>query len=390
MQCTGADLAALQHSRRVIDEVFALVAPDSLYERPIPERHRIVFYIGHVEAFDLNLLRTVFDVTSFAPELDGLFAFGIDPPAGCLPADAAAEWPALDVVAEYRRRARAQIDACWSEAPALLRHVAVEHRLMHAETLAYMLHNLDPGRLVRPSEAESAHTNGPLRGEICRVPSGTAQLGRSRDEGFGWDNEFNAHQVEAPAFCIDRWKVTNGAYLEFVRSGAANAPVFWIERNGEYWLRRMFDVIPLPLDWPVYVTHAEAAAYAEWRDARLPSEAEWHRAAEQAPAIGNFNMRRFGPEPVNAHAGSASLYGVEDLVGNGWEWTSTLFRPFAGFQAFPFYEGYSAPFFDDDHFVLKGASPWTDAVFTRRSFRNWFRQDYPYVFASFRCIPNNG
>ena len=389
MSCFGIDAAALRHSRRVVDEVFALVARDFLYERAIPERHRTVFYIGHVEAFDLNLLRTEFDIPSFAPQLDRLFAFGIDPPPGCLPSDTASDWPALDIIAEYCARVREQIDACWDTTPEHLRHVAIEHRLMHAETLSYMLHNLDSSQLVQPPAPETGETHGYLTSEVCHIPAGMARLGRSRDEGFGWDNEFDGHDVHVPAFAIDRWKVTNGAYLDFVRTGSATPPFFWTERKGSYFLRRMFDDIPLPLDWPVYVTHAEAAAYASWRGGRLPTESEWHRASDGAAAIGNLDLRRFDPEPVNAHPGSASRYGVEDLIGNGWEWTSTLFRPFPGFRAFPFYEGYSAPFFDEDHYVLKGASPRTDAVFTRRSFRNWFRRDYPYVFASFRCIPNN-
>lgn len=389
MSCLGIDFAALRESRRVVDDVFGLVAGDCFYERPVPERHRIVFYVGHVEAFDLNLLRTQMDIASFAPELDQLFAFGIDPPAGSLPLDAASDWPRLDVVAHYCQRVRALIDACWDATPELLRHVAIEHRLMHAETLCYMLHNFEPSRLVQPPVFESADTYGSLPADLCHIPAGPARLGRSRDEGFGWDNEFDGHEVHVPAFSIDRWKVTNGAYLEFVRTEGAATPFFWTERNGSYFLRRMFDQVPLPLDWPVYVTHAEASAYAAWRGGRLPTECEWLRASETAPVVGNFDLRRFDPEPGNANPDSASCHGVEDMVGNGWEWTSSLFRPFPGFRAFPFYEGYSAPFFDDDHYVLKGASPRTHAVFTRPSFRNWFRRDYPYVFASFRCIPYN-
>jgi formylglycine-generating enzyme required for sulfatase activity len=166
----------------------------------------------------------------------------------------------------------------------------------------------------------------------------------------------------------------------------------------------MFDVIDLPHDWPVYVTWDEAAAYAAWRGAALPTEAQWHRAAygtrdgierpypwgaatpEAVP--GNFNGRRWDPAPVGRHPETASAFGVEDLVGNGWEWTSTPFGPFPGFEPFPFYRGYSADFFDGQHFVLKGGSPRTDAAFLRRSFRNWFRRDYPYVFSTFRCVYN--
>jgi formylglycine-generating enzyme required for sulfatase activity len=164
----------------------------------------------------------------------------------------------------------------------------------------------------------------------------------------------------------------------------------------------MFEEIPMPLSWPVYVTHEQAAEYAAWRGATLPTEAQWHRAAygdrpcrypwgNSSPdqTRGNFDARRFDPAPVSAHPAGASPDGVEDLLGNGWEWTSTRFHPFPGFEPFPFYKGYSANFFDDDHYVLKGGSPRTDAKLLRRSFRNWFRSDYPYVYATFRCIQNS-
>ncbi len=122
------------------------------------------------------------------------------------------------------------------------------------------------------------------------------------------------------------------------------------------------------------------------------TEAQFHRAAEGAPEDGsepgNFDFRHWNPVPVTAYPASDSRYGVSQLVGNGWEWTSTPFGPFDGFQRFEFYPGYSQNFFDNAHFVMKGASPRTAACFLRRSFRNWFRGDYPYVYAGFRLIQN--
>ncbi len=187
------------------------------------------------------------------------------------------------------------------------------------------------------------------------------------------------------------------------RSGAA-APHFWVERNGEWFYRGMFEDVPLPLDWPVWVTREEAEAYAKWRGAALPSEAQFHRAAygeagggerpypwgEQTPSSehGNFDFARWDPEPVTASPGGASAFGVEQTVGNGWEWTATEFGPFPGFQRFPFYPGYSANFFDGHHYVIKGGSPRTAASLLRRSFRNWFRPDYPHVYAGFRLVEN--
>jgi formylglycine-generating enzyme required for sulfatase activity len=169
--------------------------------------------------------------------------------------------------------------------------------------------------------------------------------------------------------------------------------------------RTMFDEIPLPPDWPVYVSHAEAAAYGNWVGARLPTEAEWHRTAygtpgaadaaertypwgEDAPAHrhGYFDFGRWDPAPVHAFPASRSAFGVEGLLANGWEWTATQFAPFRGFEARPFYPGYSADFFDGKHFVMKGGSTRTAACMLRRSFRNWFQAHYQYVYAGFRCV----
>jgi formylglycine-generating enzyme required for sulfatase activity len=238
---------------------------------------------------------------------------------------------------------------------------------------------------------------------------------------FGWDNEFEDHAVEVPAFTISAFPVTNAQFLEFVESGAYNDrafwaeddwkwkekeglrhPHFWARRNGGFVWRAMFEEVPLPLAWPVYVSHAEAAAYARWKGKKLPSEAQWHRAAygtpegaerdypwghqPPAPERGNFDCARWDPTPVDAHPAGASAFGVHDLLGNGWEWTSTVFAPLPGFQPFPFYPGYSADFFDGKHYVMKGGSAATAAPLLRRSFRNWFQPHYPYVYATFRLV----
>jgi formylglycine-generating enzyme required for sulfatase activity len=154
----------------------------------------------------------------------------------------------------------------------------------------------------------------------------------------------------------------------------------------------MFELIPLPLDWPVWVTQQQAEAYANWAGKRLMTEAQFHRAAEGAPEeagrAGNYDFRHWDPVPVAAYPEGDSIHGVSQLVGNGWEWTATPFGPFEGFQPFDFYLGYSRNFFDNAHYVMKGASPRTAACFLRRSFRNWFRGDYPYVYAGFRLVEN--
>lgn len=181
-------------------------------------------------------------------------------------------------------------------------------------------------------------------------------------------------------------------------------PLFW-EREGDAWRWRcMFELVPLPLSWPVYVSHAEASAFARWRGARLPTEAEFQRAAYGSPEgdrqypwgtaepsaeHGVFDFSSWDPHPAGSHPAGASAWGIEDLVGNGWEWTGTPFGPFPGFQAMASYPEYSADFFDNQHMVMKGASPATARELLRPSFRNWFRTRYPYVYATFRCAKDH-
>lgn len=425
-------LDRLADARANTDQLFSIVRPDALYERPIPERHRIIFYIGHLEAFDWNLLHErVLGLRPFQAKFDRLFAFGIDPVGGSLPTDRPEDWPAIGEVRNYVAQVRGAIDEALEErltgnesfgadlTPLL--EVAIEHRLMHAETLAYMLHQLPIDRKIRPPAIPEVVV-APAVPEMMEIPAGKSTLGLRRESGaFGWDNEFESHVVDVPRFSIDRYKVTNRQFLEFLQAAGYEERNFWSEpawawkqehgvshpgfwrRDGDSWLQRtMFQEIPLPLDWPVYVSHAEASAYARWAGKTLPTEPEWHRAAygtvdagerdypwgsdQPNSKHGNFDFQRWDPTSVGAHPEGKSAFGVVDMLGNGWEWTSTLFAPFPGFAPFPFYLGYSADFFDNKHFVMKGGSPRTAACMLRRSFRNWFQPYYPYVYAGFRCV----
>jgi gamma-glutamyl hercynylcysteine S-oxide synthase len=459
--CSGL-MERISDARRRSDELFGLLRVEALYDRPIPERHRIIFYVGHLEAFDWNLLHeTVLGLKSHHPEFDRLFAFGIDPVGGGLPSDQPSDWPSLDAVRNYVADLRATLDeqlgkrilelenqASQSHARGefsldTLLNVAIEHRLMHVETLSYMFHQLPFDRKVRPErvrdeedyekqENEQTLRSIPVVPRMVEVPAGSATLGLARSSViFGWDNEYEAQTVHVPAFNIDQYKVTNGEYLKFMAAGGydtrsfwtdedwnwrtANAisqPVFWKKVDGGHWLYRTmfdevpFDEVPLTLDWPVYVSHAEASAYARWAGKSLPTEAEWHRAAYGAvngrektypwgnappssfgeARLGNFDFYSWDPTPVNAFPEGESEFGVDDMLGNGWEWTSSIFAPFPGFEPFPFYPGYSANFFDGKHFVLKGGSARTAACMLRSTFRNWFQAHYQYVYAGFRCV----
>jgi iron(II)-dependent oxidoreductase len=404
-----------RQTRDVTRALFSIPTEEAYYDRPIRLRNPIVFYEGHLPAFAVNtLIKLALEREGIDAELETLFARGIDPEneeAAKTPTDF---WPARSDVQAYAREAEEQVIRALCDGPiddglrpergnGEAAFTIVEHELMHQETLLYIFHELPYERknAIAPlgnGSALPAPAN--VIKDMVRIPAGNATLGANGTE-FGWDNELAETQVAVDAFVIDRHNVTNGDYLEFVEATGANPPHFWLMRDGKWFRRGMFELHPLPLDCPVFVTYEEATAYAAWRGKRLPTEAEYHRAAfgtssgeERAfpwgdasadATRGNFGYVHWDPLPVGSYPDGASAWGIHDLVGNGWEWTSSLFEPFPGFAPMSSYRVYSADFFDGKHYVLKGASPATSPELIRRSFRNWYRPGYPYTYATFRC-----
>lgn len=405
------------------------LAPGAYEARPIALRHPFVFYEGHLAAFGvIKLLREALGRPAIDAALETLFERGIDPPAEGS-GRSEERWPSREVMKEYVRRADAAVEEVLDSGAVAGAefHEAVftvlEHELMHQETLRYMLHRLPYREKRAPAEAPPRETSGrAARRETVSISAGVTTLGARRGGiPFGWDNEFPEARRLVPAFAIDALPVTNGEFLDFVEAGGYADPALWGPGDAEWlashgvshppfwrkieddwlWIGQ-FGVVPLPRVWPVWVSHAEATAYASWKGRRLPTEAEFHRAAfgtadgterpfpwgdeQPAPVHGNFGGDRDDPVPVGSRPEGASAWGVQELVGNGWEWTSTPFAGFDGFTPMASYPGYSADFFDGRHFVLKGASPATPAPLVRRTFRNWFQARYPHVYAKFRCV----
>lgn len=418
--------------RKRTEELFALLEPEAFYSRPLPLRHPICFYRGHLAAFNVNtLLKRMAAGRGHRPDFEVLFERGIDP-ADRSAAEKASitRWPAREEIEAYvgevdrrMREALEQIDS-GNGIPPIVRDAAMtclEHEPMHQETLLYIFHRLPYEAKREPSGAPALLLGPPPPASRVRVPAGVATLGADRGEiPFGWDNEFPRHRVEVPAFVIDADDVTNGRYFEFVDAGGYRRPelwepedwrwressglehpIYWNRRAGQWSWRGMFREVELPLAWPVYVSLAEARAFAKWEGRRLPTEAEFHRAAYGTPegaerpypwgseapdaSRGNFDFARWDPVPVGSSPAGASAWGVRDLLGNGWEWTSTVWSGFPGFRPMETYPVYSSDFFDGRHFVMKGGSPATAREFLRRSFRNWFQAHYPYPYATFRC-----
>ena len=299
--------------------------------------------------------------------------------------------------------------------------MVLQHEHQHDETMLATLQLMAaPG--YRPPAPVPAliERSAPAHGEVL-VDGGPFVMGTDT-EVWAYDNERPGHVVELPPFWIDTSATTNARWLEFIedrgyqdrrwwseagwvwRTGAgAEHPAFWQHHGPASWARDRFGWIEdLPPDEPVqHVCWYEADAYARWRGQRLPTEAEWEKAAswdarsgskrrypwgDGAPTPGRANVGQdqFGPAPAGAHPGGASPWGCRQMIGDVWEWTSSDFSPYPGFRAFPYRE-YSEVFWGPDYKVLRGGSWATSPSAVRTTFRNW---DYPVrrqIFAGVRC-----
>ncbi|HJP80393.1 MAG TPA: ergothioneine biosynthesis protein EgtB [Pseudonocardiaceae bacterium] len=294
----------------------------------------------------------------------------------------------------------------------------VQHEQQHDETML-ATHQLRTGAPVLHAPPAPRPKNVAFPAEVL-VPGGPFTMGTST-EPWALDNERPAHTVQVDAFFLDTVPVTNGQYQRFIAAGGYDNPKYWSEagwayrneaglfaprfweRDGNKWQRRRFgNVEPVPAEEPVvHVCFYEAEAYANWAGKRLPTEAEWEKAARYDPATdrsrrypwgdedpqpehANLGQRHLSPAPVGAYPAGAAPSGAQQLIGDVWEWTSSDFHGYPGFTVFPYPE-YSKVFFGPDYKVLRGGSFGTDAAACRGTFRNW---DYPIrrqIFAGFRC-----
>jgi iron(II)-dependent oxidoreductase len=430
----GRDEAALK--RRIADELDAVrrrsLALTELDDADLVRQHSplmspLVWDLAHVGNYEeLWLLRAAGGREPLRPEIDELYDAFRHPRAQRPSLPLLSPHEARGYLATIRDQALDVLDTVplVSDRPLLadgfVFGLVVQHEHQHDETMlaTHQLRRGEPA-LADPALPPPAPDPGLLPPEVL-VPAGPFQMGTSTDP-WAYDNERPAHLVHLPAYWIDTTPVPNRAYLAFIDCGGYDerrwwtdigwewrcrsgkrAPAFWLREGGQ-WLRRRFgQVEPLPADEPVqHVCFHEARAYATWAGKRLPTEAEWEKAAGWDPAAGrarrhpwgdelpgpehaNLGQRQLRPTPVGSYPGGASAYGVRQLLGDVWEWTSSDFRGYPGFRAFPYAE-YSAVFFGCDYKVLRGGSWATHPSACRTTFRNW---DFPIrrqIFAGFRC-----
>lgn len=432
--------AELDHSRRHSNELTIDALDESeLLAQHSPLMSPLVWDLAHIGNYEEQwLLRAAGRRRALRPDIDGLYDAFENPRADRV------TLPLLrpDEASEYNARVRREVldtlesadlsapspttpDRTAPSGPSSLLeagfvfHMVVQHEFMHGETML-ATHQLRRGAPVLLEEAPVSAPVSPPRAREVLVPAGPFTLGTD-DDPWSFDNERPARTVDLAAFWIDTTPVTNAAYQEFIGDGGyrnprwwsrdgwewrcardAVAPAFWALENGRWTRRRFGRREDVPPNEPVqHVSFHESEAYARWAGKRLPTEAEWEKAARYDPATGrshrfpwgdaepeprhaDLGRRRLGPAPVDAHPDGASPLGVRQLVGGVWEWTSTTFHGYPGFHAFPYPE-YSEVFFDDGYKVLRGGSWATHHTAVRSTFRNWDHPIRRQIFSGFRC-----
>ncbi len=428
---TGVLVAELERVRQRTLDLLDPFDDTQLRAQHSPLMSPLVWDLAHVGNFEDQWLVRALGGTGVGPHHDDLYdAFRHPrPDRPALPLLGPAE--ARRYLAEVRDGALERLAARTGDDDPLLidafvHRMVVQHEHQHDETMLATIALMGPagaaGGIGGIATAPVETPPPAVRPRQVLVPAGSFSMGTDLDP-WAYDNERPSRTVDVDAFWIDATPVSNQAYLEFVEAGGYDDPRWWSEA-GWAWCRAEGAVSPLfwsgrgsdrtverfgrPLDLaavalqPVqHVSWYEADAYARWAGRRLPTEAEWEKAASWDPALGrkrrypwgdddpndlraNLGQRRDGPADVGTKPAGASPYGAEQMVGDVWEWTSSDFTGHPGFRAFPYAE-YSEVFFGDGHKVLRGGSWATDPVAVRCTFRNWDLPVRRQIFSGFRC-----
>jgi gamma-glutamyl hercynylcysteine S-oxide synthase len=263
------------------------------------------------------------------------------------------------------------------------------HEHQHNETMLQLLQMVESYEPVEVDFGPAAEpvADGP---EMVEVEGGDYEIGAG-PRGFAYDNERPRHRVEVAPFAIDRTPVTNAAYIDFLEDTGAEPPMYWEPDGDGGWVRTaMGTTEPVDPGLPViHVTWHEADAFARWAGKRLPTEIEWEVAAVGADRDrANLDQLSFGCAPAGAYADAPADCGAVQMLGDVWEWTSSDFTAYPGFEAFP-YSDYSQVFFGDTYKVLRGGAWSARRDVIRTSFRNWDHAERRQIFAGVRCAKDN-
>ena len=344
------------------------------------------------------------------PEYERIFSRGIDPivedPSQChshsvIPS----AWPAVADILQYKERVRERVKRLYAGLnETLARHpllglalfVALEHELMHAETITYMHTQGMSSQYFADTMKEPAHLS---LARWIAIKNGNCTIGINDSENdpgspvMGWDNESPARGVQIDAFEIQHRPVSNGEYLEFFHASGADSellPASWMNQDGCVFQRTAFGLVTLDkcLNWPAVISYNQAEKLRLYlvdksgdASIRIPTEAEWQRF-----------YNHYAPEHRFPNIGCAQWHPIDltddvHVYGSVWEWTSTIFDAHSGFQPSSLYPNYSVDFFDGLHNVVRGAS-WATHPRMAGRLRNFFQRSYPYAFIGVRFVRN--
>ncbi|MCP4442694.1 MAG: 5-histidylcysteine sulfoxide synthase [Aureispira sp.] len=414
------------------DWLFSSIKDESTYYiNPDPLRHPLIFYWGHTAAFYINKLILAGLLKEGINEYyEDIFAKGVDPD---LPEnlETQSKWPNLADVDAYRKTvynvvreviATTPLEYPINEKSALWAlFMGLEHDRIHFETSSVLIRQAPAHLLQRPDGWEyavSSNTNIP-ENKLIRVEGGKVSLGKPQDSTiYGWDNEYGSLEVEVKPFEATQNLISNQEYLEFVRSGAYSKKQYWTAegwnwkqrtntKHPKFWVidkttfnyRAMFDVVYMPLDYPVEVNAHEAWAYCKWKgdEWRLLSEAEFMFIAKEGrsddydpvfdASAHNLNMFIGSPTPVGQMKEGQTVSGFNDIYGNVWDWLKDDWYALPDFKTHPWYTDFSEPYFDTEHSMMLGGAWATTGTGASRFYRLWFRREF-YQHAGFRMAKN--
>jgi gamma-glutamyl hercynylcysteine S-oxide synthase len=397
----------MQQCRAATLTLFEAVDHETMCRQAHEDFSPIGWHLGHIAYTEgLWILEHLAGKAPQFPQYRRLFA------ADTLPKNERVYLPTYAEICEYLDQVRTQVFAYLETAPVheqeRLWLWLLQHECQHSETISLVLQLQTIAGHWSNNQYPVASLMSPtlLSAEMVEIPAGVFWQGS--EAIVAQDNERSVHEVYLPTYWIDRYPVTCAQYRTFIAAGGYCNSDWW-SPQGWQWLQQ--NPVEKPLYWsddsaldnhPVWgVSYYEAEAYAHFVGKRLPTEAEWEKAARWHPGMGqartypwgeaelgndrcNHNCSTGYTSPVDAYSNGRSAYGCYDMLGNVWEWTSSIFSGYDKFVAYP-YRGYSQAYFDGQHRVLRGGSWATRPFALRATFRNWYHSQVRQIFAGFRC-----
>lgn len=431
--CTREDILAYFKNGWLLNEILfsSLKGKEAFIQPPLHGlRHPMIFYYGHTATLFVNKLLVAKIISQpVNPYFERIFEVGVDEMSWDDMSKNEMQWPEVHDVTNYRHEVfnlvchiintSPDLGICpiTQDSPLWALFMAMEHERIHLETSSVLIREMPLNLLQKPEiwlPLPLIESNQPIANKLVKIPAGEVMIGK-KDHSYGWDNEFGLRHANFSTFEISQFLITNGEYLEFVKNHGyttkelwteagwqwkcyrnTKKPTFWEYAGPEglhtYKLRTLFELIDLPMDWPVCVNRHEAKAYLAWcskKDGttyRLPTEAEHLYLRQSTPDKNNTGLL-YGSE-CSVTQSQPNGFGVSDIAGNLWDWCEDDFYPLEGFKVHDLYEDFSTPCFDGEHSMILGGSFISTGTETSQSARFHFRPHF-HQHAGFHMVKSS-